>query len=475
MSSRVSPISRRRVLQNSALAALVAPVLRRRDAQGAVSSPRRVIFLYSGNGPIAVTGPASGSESAFTLHDWWKPLERHRADGIFLSHLAVTGSGVVTGDGHGLGGQLFAGFGANEYASKGESVDQIIARRLESEGRAGLRRSVVWGLARGATGEGFQSTGGRNIACETDPSKAWTDLFASFVAPTGSGPPSEAAMRRAAALQAREQGILDIVNEDCRRLKDLLGIEGTRLLDEHCTTLRSLEKNLRSSVTGTPALTSCSKPANPGTATAWTNPENIDAQSAAFINLMTTALACELTHVIAFQFAGQAARNRLATKYGVASAPTQNSGDSGPAHHPWTHNAPSADRTEALRIFTTFYATQVGLLIDKLKSTVDATGAPLLDSTVVLWGSELGGTEKNPDAHVTGCLPAIWFGKGQGTFKTGRYLRSTTDDRGGGTGRVEAGRDMGRLLVSAIQYMGLKDVDTVGATGVKGGLTALSG
>jgi hypothetical protein len=34
---------------------------------------------------------------------------------------------------------------------------------------------------------------------------------------------------------------------------------------------------------------------------------------------------------------------------------------------------------------------------------------------------------------------------------------------------------MARLLVSVVQYMGLTDVDTVGATGVKGPLAALFG
>jgi hypothetical protein len=463
-------LSRRGVLRNAGAAALLAPVLRRRDAHAA-PSPRRVIFIYSGNGPIVTIGPASGTEREFTLHDWWKPLERHRAEGVFFSHLAVTGSGVVTGGGHGLGGQLFSGFGAgaggNQYAAKGESVDQVIARRLEAEGRAGLRRSVVWGLARGATGEGFQSTGGRNIQCETDPAKAWQDLFASFVAPPTNGAPTDAAQKRAAALLARDQSVLDIVNQDCKSVQEALGAEGTRLLDEHCTSLRALEKNLTAGLTS-PVLASCAKPANPG-AMAWTNPENIDAQAGAFFNLMTTSLACELTHVIAFQFSGQSSRNRIASKYGVAAAPMQDSGDSGPAHHPWTHNKFGQEKVDNIKIFMSFYATQVALLLDKLRTTVDAQGVPLIESTVVVWGSELGGAEKNPDGHQTGALPALWFGKGQGQFRTGRYIKSTTDDRGGGSGRIEAGRDMARILVSAIQYMGLKDVDTVGATGVKGG------
>src|SRR4051812_1022207 len=128
-------LSRRGILQNAALMTLLAPVLRRRDAYGATTSPRRVILIFSPNGPMSASGPAAGTESAFTLHDWWKPLERHKAHGIFLSNMAVTGKGVVSGGGHGLGGQVFSGFGADVYDSKGESIDQVIGKRLEAEGR----------------------------------------------------------------------------------------------------------------------------------------------------------------------------------------------------------------------------------------------------------------------------------------------------------------------------------------------------
>src|SRR5262245_3212153 len=113
-------LSRRNLLKNAALMALLAPVLRAMDARGGgPTSPRRVILLFQPNGPMVATGPASGSETNFTFHDWWKPLEPHRADGIFFSKLSATGSQIVPGDAahnglaeaHGLGGQTFAGYG----------------------------------------------------------------------------------------------------------------------------------------------------------------------------------------------------------------------------------------------------------------------------------------------------------------------------------------------------------------------------
>lgn len=473
-------LSRRNLLAHAGLATLLGPVFRRRDA-AAAASPRRVILIFSPNGCFEQSGPASGIETSFSMTDWWKPLERHKADGIFLSHMACTGKGVVMGNGHGLGGQVFSGYGTgtgdSQYATQGETIDQLIGKRLEAEKRAGVKRSVVWGLTSasrgGGTGDAFTAAANRNITPELDPSKAWAELFATFMTTT----PTAVDTKRATALLAREKSILDFVNQDCTSLKSALGTEGTRLLDEHCTSVRSMEQALMSSITLPPA-SGCLKPNDPG-AKDWANPENCDTQMDAFNALMATSLACELTHVVAFQFGAQAARNQIAARYGVPSSPMADSGDSGPAHHPWTHQGPSAARTNALKIFTTFYAEKVALLVDKLKATNDASGKRLLDSTVVLWIPELGGGPKNLDGHQNGMLPIAMFGNGQGTFKTGRYLRGKSDPSNasqyGTPEDKEAGRDTARLLVSLIQYMGLSDIKNVGKMDINGPLLSLNG
>jgi hypothetical protein len=447
-------LSRRNLLKNAALMTILAPVLRATDARGdGPTAPRRVILVFQPNGPMVATGPASGSETDFTLHDWWKPLEAHKTDGIFLSNLATTGASVVPGNGHGLGGQLFSGYGVlpdDQYASAGPTIDQTIGKHLEANGAAGKVRSVVWGL--GGGGYTWWAGPGLDVLPETDPSKAWAGLF--------SGPdPNDA------AALLRQKSILDVVSQDCEALRNALGKEGMERLDDHCTTLRQMEKAAGTSL-------SCSTPTDPGE-NDWTNPENIDAQMAAFTDLMALTLVCEATHVIAFQFGSQGARLRLASDYGVPSSGVVDSGDSGPAHHPWTHNSlTQGDTVEAMRIFQTFYSTKLAMLIDKLKTTVDASGSPLLDSTVVLSLSELGGTEANDyQGHITSAVPGILFGSGQGTFNTGRYIQGPSSGVSN-PGDADGGRMTAELLVSVMQYMGL-DVTTVGETGVSGPLDLL--
>jgi hypothetical protein len=475
-------ISRRRVLKNSALMALLAPVLRQRDAYGA-PAPRRIICIYEPNGPISMTGPATGtSETSFAFSDWWKPLERHRDSGIFMSHMAITGAGVVRGDGHGLGGQIFSGAGVSgSYANAGPTIDYLIAKHLAAERRAGVVPSVVWGLSRGATGEAFHNASA-DVPPETDPSRAWSAIFSKVMAPDGTATLDP----KQALIMARERSVLDFLNQDCLALKDMLGSEGLRFLDDHCSRLRSMEQNLSNPENvGTSAV--CTKPANPGTKN-WDSPETYDVKMAAFIDLMAMTLACELSHVIAFQFSGQAGRQRLPASYNVPSSGKQ-VGDpgGGPQHHAWTHNPggydPSSNKTRSLKIFQTYYSTQVALLVDRLKKTMDASGKPLLDSTLVVWASELGGKNGGGAYHPTGVNPVVLFGGGQGTFKTGRYIQgkcpTNAPDQAvnarSNTGFVEAGRDHARVLISAMQYMGVKIDRPLGATGVSAPFMALYG
>jgi Protein of unknown function (DUF1552) len=462
--------SRRRLFQNAALLAFVSPMLRRLDAVAASPmAPRRVVFLFSPNGPITQAGPASGTQTNFTLHDWWSPLEPVKADGIFMSHMACTGAGTVAaGGGHELGGQVFsgagAGFGGDQYRQNGTTIDQLIGKRLVAEQRAGLVKSVVWGNS-GDTGTGnaFALGNGQNIAPEVDPVRAFNQMFGKFTTP-GQTPDAV----RKAKLLARDKSVLDFLNKDCVALKNGLGTEGMALLDEHCTTLRSIEMNLGANL---PTTQACTKP-NAPSGLPGTIEEGIDAQSTAFTNLIASSFLCELTHVVAYQFGSQSARNRLASSYMVPSSSQVDSGDSGPAHHPWTHQSNTADKERALKIFTQFYSSKVAQLVSKLKTTIDSSGKPLLDSTLVVWISELGG-DGNRDAHTTGSLPVMVFGGGQGGFKTGRYLKGTSAD--GGTGYKNAGSDTAKVLVAAMQYMGLSDVKTIGTCNVNGPLTSLFG
>lgn len=476
-------LTRRSLFRGAALAVFATPIIRKMEAFGqAAAAPRRVILIFSPNGPMMANGPASGGETSFTFHDWWRPLERHRADGLFMSHMAPAGLGVAPGREHGFGGQTFSGHGASSYDCLGETIDEVLGRRLQMAGRAGAARSVYWALEGG--GHNAFSTGpSAPKSPQLNPQLAWGSLFQNFVSSSAGGADT-AAYQRAVAEIGRKRSVLDFATKDCVAMKNALGTEGMRLMDEHCATIRSMEQSLMNPTPPMPT-SSCVRPPQPAAIDS-SNPETVDARCTAFFNLMAMSLACERTHVIAFQFGAQAARNRLASSYGVPSAGVQDSSDSGPAHHPWTHEQSDMTRKrDALRKFTTFYSSQVASLIDTLKSTNDASGKNLLDSTVVLWLPEFGGSPQNDTAvqgwthgHMITQSPVVMFGSGQGTFRTGRYRQGPStgiSDGSTNAGDTEAGRQMARTLVSVIQYMGFNDIQTVGATGVSGGFPWLNG
>jgi hypothetical protein len=332
-----------------------------------------------------------------------------------------------------------------------------------------LAASVVWGNANrataGGTGEPFARAANTYVNPETNPSAAFRQLFTGFM------PPSAMVNPREQLLFNRDKGVLAATRADCNRLKDSLGAEGVRLLEEHCSTLSNLEQRLVQP--RPPAASACTVPPDPGqNATHWTNRDNMVGQTDAFWDLTAAALACELTHVVGYQFGGQAARNQLPASLGVPTAPTQDSGDSGPAHHPWTHNAHNDTKIAALRVFYRAYADGVARLIDRLKSTRDVAGQPLINSTMVLWLSEMGGFASNRDNHMTACSPVLVFG-GPNVIRGNRYLRGPSPEAKTGAGVVEAGRQGARLLVSAFHHMGFTDVNTVGAANVTGPLTTL--
>jgi hypothetical protein len=466
-------LTRRNLVRGAALATFLSPVIRKMEAYAqAASAPRRIILIFSPNGPMMANGPTTGSETNFTFHDWWRPLERHKADGIFMSHMAPAGLGIAPGREHGYGSQVFSGFGANSYDCLGETIDELMGRRLEQAGRAGAVRNVFWGLEGG--GHNAFSTGPRAPKTpQLNPQLAWGALFQNFVA-NNTG--DTAAHQRALADLGRKRSVLDFVNKDCGAMKNALGSEGSRLLDEHCSTIRTMESAL---VTPPPPpQSSCMRPAQPAAVNTST-PDTADARCTTFFQLMAMALACERTHVIAFQFGGQAARNRLPGSYGVPTAGVQDSMDSGPAHHPWTHEQTDmAGKKDALRKFTNYYSSQVANLVDTLKATTDGSGKNLLDSTMVVWLPEFGGSPRNDTdvqgwthGHMITQSPVVLFGSGQGTFRTGRHRQGPStgiSDGSASTADTQAGREMTQVLVSMIQYLGFTDVQTIGATQTNG-------
>ena len=124
----------------------------------------------------------------------------------------------------------------------------------------------------------------------------------------------------------------------------------------------------------------------------WLYPYN----TSVMYELMALALQANLTNVITF---GHPGGNRLFPFDGITYG-----------YHFLTHHGKRSkqDLLKELTIIETFYTKQFAGFLDLLKKTKDSEDRPLLDSTVVMFGSGMG----NASSHSSRNLPVMVTGGG---------------------------------------------------------------
>ena len=445
---------RRHMLQQLGLWGLGAPVLLHSRRSAAVGeTPRRVVVIFSPNGPQHTKGPteADGSEFDFQLHPWWSPLQRHKDRGVFFR--GVHQAGVPFGDnseyGHRSGtvGALTATTtGSDSNQATGPSIDQFIGQQLQASGVVTPKRSLLWSLSDNASA--FYEAAGQRATPVFNPYEALVDIAPAF------GGDSDALR----AMLTRKHFALDHMATDCASLRSELDGTGREMLDFHCANIESLEASVKASLDG--GLAACQMPEDsiislPEDAD-WTGREARDAAMAAYTELMALAFTCDVTRVIGLSFGSGAARFSIPESYGVPSSGQVDSGDSGPQMHAWTHQSGNnPDTMLALEIFYNWFSEKVAAILDKLQNTPDVDGRPLLDTTLVLWTSEFG----SGGPHTNANTPVILFGDSEGQIVTGRQFEIIDGPR------EEKALPVHNLFVSMIHHMGLTDIDTFGNAG----------
>src|SRR5258708_577708 len=121
-------------------------------------------------------------------------------------------------------------------------------------------------------------------------------------------------------------------------------------------------------------------------------------------------------------------------------------------YHNLSHHGKSKEKLAQLKIIDEWHMKLLAELFSELKS-VKEEGEPLLDRTMILYGSNLG----NANTHVTSNLPALFAGGG---FKHGQHLAFNTDHN----------YPLPNLFVSMLQRFGLETNKFASATGTMRGL-----
>lgn len=399
--------------------------LRSRRARAAGVAKRFIVF-FSANGTIMNNWAPGGGETDFTLSPILASLAPHRDRLLILRGLNNEVSYNTPGsNGHDLsmGTMLTAmpmiigpsGLGRADHiidgTAGGPSIDQVIAKSIGAGKRftslsLGVQSTSTI-LEPMVTKMAYRGSSDP-VVPEDDPGRAFTTLF-------GDTQASQAAVL---ATQKRRGTVLDAVLADLTSLSAKVGAGDKVKLDAHATSIRELEKQLltvgstTSSCRGvtpmapTVSLTprSCLQDARPATCVG-----DFPTIGAAQMQILTLALACDLTRVATIQWS-------TAESTVVHSELTITN-----EHHKMSHD--DVNNAPQLAQVNTWYAQQFGALLDKLAAITDADGQTLLDGSVVFWVNELSAGQ----IHNRRDLPYVLAGQGNGALRPGRYLHNAGD------------------------------------------------
>jgi len=283
----------------------------------------------------------------------------------------------------------------------GISADQIIAQQIGSETRfPSLELGTDGGAQSGNCDSGYSCAYSSNIswrtpsqpnAKETSPRNLFIRLFGDPKARA-----SEAELAREATYT---RSILDMVNEDSRRLRSRLGLSDQQKLDEYLEGVRAIEKQVQGAEKAA---------ANP--------PPNIELPSGQpgdhgehirlMCDIIAAAFQTDSTRVATFMLAN-AGSNKTFPSLGI------NEG-----HHTLSHHAGDKAKQDKIKKIDKWYIEHFAYFLEKLGSVKEERGT-LLDNSMIVYGGAL----SDGNRHNHDDLPVLLAGKGGGTIASGRFLK----------------------------------------------------
>ncbi len=405
-------LSRRDVLRGAGGVAVALPWLEimqpERSARAAATPAQRLLCVFTPGGTVMENWRPTGTEQDFTFGPILEPLTPYRDRLVVLGGVDMKSA---------VGEQNQAGLiawltgspqqGSDGFAT-GPSIDQVLAKSL-SRGRRlqSLEVAVRWG-----TGKSFGLVSPINIANfadapgfapippRLDPVKIWQELFG--VAPTDS------------RAELWDRSILDAVSERYTKLSQRVGAADRQRLERHRDAIRELEKNISSlhqcqapelvDTSDYDPLAGIHHPSSTGTDTDPVTDAAIPKVGKLMTDLLVMALACDLTAVATLQWSDTEAKHTFPW-LGLTNHLHFYMNDGGYQPAPLT------------QIFR-WYAEQHAYLLEQLAQARSVEDQPLLDETVVFFGSQI----QHPATHVKKDMPFLLAGGGGG-LRTGRYLR----------------------------------------------------
>lgn len=398
-----TPRSRRDFIRDIGIAAAATPFIGNLPSMAFANQQRRkqrLVIMFSPDGVVPNTfwPDAEGNLADMTLKASLSPLESLKSRMLTLHGVCdrVRGDGDAHMRGMGClltGVELFPGNvqgGSDTPAgwARGISIDQEIKNHLQHDAATRTRfGSLEFGVMvpnRADTWTRMVYAGAnRPIAPIDDPYQMFNRLYGR--------------MRD----QATVGSVLDDLRGDLQRVASAVSAEDRRLLDEHATFVREMERDLRATHApehATPRLEANVRSEN----------NNIPRISRMQIDLMVNSFVADFTRVATLQYTNSVGNARM-TWLGVTEG-----------QHELSHK-PDSDRTaqEQLTNINKWYCEQLAYLTRKLADIPEPGGSgSLLDNTLIVWTNELG----KGNSHTLDNIPFVLVGNGL-DFRMGRSLR----------------------------------------------------
>lgn len=365
---------------------------------------QRLIIMFSPNGIVPGAFWPEETGDKFTFKEILQPLDPLRDRTLVLRGV----SNKVRGDGDShmrgmscllTGIELYPGNiqgGSHTPAgwASGISIDQEIKNFLQSRPET---RTRFGSLEFGVT-----------VPDRADP---WTRMV--YAGPNKPVAPIDNPYQMLAKLYGRVQdqasltSILDDVQEDLRRVRAVVGQDDQKLIEEHETFVRRLEKELQADA-GSPQRP---QPPDLEAGVKSTN-DSMPQLSRLQIDLLVNSFRADMARVATLQYTNSVGQARLRW-IGVEES-----------HHELSHHPDSnADSQQSLTKINRWFCEQLVYLARQLEATSEPGGTGnLLDSTLIVWTNELG----KGNSHTLDNIPFVLVGSAPG-FRMGRSLQYSNE------------------------------------------------
>ncbi|AMV39407.1 DUF1552 domain-containing protein [Planctomyces sp. SH-PL62] len=407
-----SKITRRAVLRGAG-AAVALPWMEAMasaaDLAGSTpAGPRRMAFFYVPNGVHMKDWKPEGDGRDYTLPWILEPLNPLKDDTLVLTGLAQHNAKAL-GDGPGDHARSLSCFltgvhpvktdGANIKA--GVSVDQVAAQQIGSATRLpSLELGVERGGQSGNCDSGYSCAYSSNISWrspttptskEINPRLVFDRLFG------GRGKTGSEADRRKRSLY--ERSLLDFVLEDAQALRNRIGVNDRRKLDEYLTAVREVEQRIAR------ADASDDKGFDVGSARPAGVPKDYAEHVRLMFDLIVLAFQTDSTRICTFMYANEGSSR----PYPFLEIPE--------GHHDLSHHGNDPKKHEKIRKINRFHIEEFARMLQRLKETREGDRS-ILDNSMIVYGSGI----SDGDRHNHDDLPVLMVGKGGGTIETGRHV-----------------------------------------------------